>query len=101
MNHQDALVLDSTTAEAVVEYLRGRCYPEARTRRLGRGFGIEVSEGRMVIVDPDDWHSDAKTIIRKVIQNARNGDLEAVRFLMKHSDFRLPSFHADDAEEDK
>ena len=100
MNHQDALVLSSTTAEAVAEYLRGRCYPEARTRRLGRGFGIEVSEGRMVIVDPDDWHSDAKTIIRKVIEKAKEGNLDAVRFLMEHSDFRLPSFSAKDEEEE-
>ena len=96
MNHQDALVLDAATAEAVVEYLRGRCYPEAQTRRLGRGFGIEVSEGRMVIVDPDDWHSDAKSIIRKVIKNARDGDLDAVRFLMEHSDFQLPSFRVNE-----
>ena len=46
----------------------------------------------MVIVDPDDWHSDAKTIIRKVIENAKEGDLDAVRFLMEHSNFQLPSF---------
>ena len=92
MGDNDALSLDETTAAAVVNYLRVRCFPEARTVRLPRGFGIEVSSGRLVIVDPDDWHSDAKTIVRKVVQNAKTGDLEAVRFLMEHSDFKFPPF---------
>ena len=92
----DALNLDNTTALAVVAYLRGRCCSEARAIKVDRGFGVEVSPGRMVIVDPDDWHSDGKTIIRALIKKAKDGDLEAVRFLMEHGDFTLPSFSVDD-----
>ena len=78
MSDSDALSLDHSTAEAVVTYLRSRCFPEARSVRLPRGFGIEVSSGRTVIVDPDDWHSDAKTIVRMVIKNAKKGDLARI-----------------------
>ena len=76
MSDSDALSLDQPLADAVVSYLRSRCFPEARVVRLARGFGIEVSSGRLVIVDPDDWHSDAKTIVRKVVQNAKGGHLD-------------------------
>ena len=92
ISDSDALSLDQPTAEAVVNYLKARCFPEAKAVRLARGFGIEISSGRLVIIDPDDWHSDAKTIVRRVIQNARKGDLDAVRFLMEHSDFKFPPF---------
>ncbi len=90
--NDDALCLDNQTADVVVDYLKARCFPEAKTVRLPRGFGVEVSPGRSVIVDPDDWHSDAKTIVRRVIEIARKGDLEAVRFLMESSDFKFPPF---------
>ena len=93
MSDSDALSLDQPLADAVVSYLRSRCFPEARVVRLARGFGIEVSSGRLVIVDPDDWHSDAKTIVRKVVQNAKGGNLDAVRFLMENSDFKFPPFN--------
>ena len=91
----DALSLDNATALAVVAYLRGRCFPEARAIKVDRGFGVEVSPGRMVIVDPDDWHSDGKAIIRALIKKAKDGDLEAVWFLMERGDFTLPSFSVD------
>ena len=96
----DALSLDEATAEVVVEYLRGRCFPDAKKIRLHSGFGIQVSPGRMVIIDPDDWHSNTKTIVRSLIKDATKGNLDAVRFLMKHGDFELPSFKINDVDDE-
>jgi len=89
---RNALELNETVATALADFLQ-REYPQAKVSQLPRGYsGVEVSPGRYVIVDPDDWDSDRKMITRKIVENAKNGDLDAVKFLLEHSDFKFPSF---------
>ena len=89
---------DQATAQIVVSHLQ-RHYPGAKVERVPRGFGVLVSPGRFLIVDPDDWHSDRKTIIRGIIAKAKKGDLEAIEFLLKSSNFKFPDFKVNGDEE--
>ena len=88
---QNAIRLDQPTAERLAEYMR-REHPQAEAVQVPRGWGVRVSPRRYVIVDPDDWDSDRKLITRKIVDNAKKGDLEAIKFLLEHSDFKFPSF---------
>ena len=92
MPEHDLLVVPLGLATALLEHLQSHGFPNAQIVAANRGHAIEVSSGRMLIVDPDDWHSDAKAIVRGVIDRAKKGELDAVRFLMENSDFNFPSF---------
>ena len=62
---------------------------------IGCGDGmyhIHVEPGRFLIVDNDDISSDRHQIVRSVIERAKKGDLESVKFLLEHSDFKFPDF---------
>ena len=89
---QDALIPENDQAASIAGYLHDRGFSNARAIPTRDGFGVEVSPGRMVIIDPNDCHSDRKIIERKIISKAKGGDLEAVRFLLDHSDFEFPDF---------
>ena len=95
----NALRLDEPTAKAVVECVR-RQYPNAKVETVPRGYGVSISPRRFVIVDPDDWDSDRKGIIRGIVEKAKGGDLEAVKFLLEHSDFEFPSFQVNGDEQE-
>ena len=60
-----------------------------RTARPPRVGHYSAAVNMMV---KDDWESDSRAIVRKIIDNARNGNLEAVKFLLEHNNFELPDF---------
>lgn len=87
------VVFNWESALALKNHLRSE-FPEVQTKQIRHHkdeFHIEVSPGRFVILE-DDHHANRTEIIRAVIKKAKQGDLEAVEFLLKHSDFEFPQF---------
>ena len=98
------LVFNGESAHALEKQLKSQGFPDARAfqvRHLKDEYHVEVSPGRFVILE-DDLHANRTDIIRAVIRKAKQGDLKAIRFLLKHSDFAFPSFkvNGDDPEDE-
>ena len=53
---------------------------------------VEASPGRFLIIDNDDLHTDRQEISKAVIGNDKKGNLDSVKFLLKHSIFDSPDF---------
>ena len=90
MNEDNVLWLDAPTSEVLAGYLKQH-YPGAAAVEEDGKFGVAITQGKFLLI-PDDWASDTRAIVRKIIENAKNGDLEAVKFLLEHSNFTFPDF---------
>ena len=84
--------LDGEATNVVLKSLKP-IYPDASVVGCGDGmYHIQVEPGRFLIVENDDICSDRHQIIRSVVERAKKGDLESVRFLLEYSDFDFPNF---------
>ena len=89
---------DGETAVKVLACIK-KTFQKARIREVGAdAYHVEVSQGRFLIVENDDIHSDRSQIIRAVIEKAKKGDLDAVKFLLDHSNFEFPDFQVNGEE---
>lgn len=85
--------LNGAASAAVLDSLKGQNFPNARCKEVEHSwFHIEVEEGKFLIIDNDDLNTDRNHIIRSVIEKAKKGDLDAVKFLLDHSNFEFPDF---------
>ncbi len=104
MASQHRVQLSAEEANAVVESLnRQQQHKEAKPVSVSPGssslmFYVEVEPGRFLIIDNDDINTDRNLIIRSVIEKAKKGDLDAVKFLLDHSNFEFPDFKVNGGE---
>ena len=87
------VVFNWESALALQKHLKSD-FPEANPIQVSHHkdeFHFEVSPGRFIILE-DDLHANRTEIIRAVVNKAKKGDLEAVAFLLKHSDLEFPRF---------
>ena len=86
----DVVTLNSALADALGAYMREHDWPDAKAVPVQGGYGIDVSDGRFVIVEPTNLQQEGVDIILAIVSKAKKGDIKAAEWLDERGIIPLP-----------